>query len=103
MQARPEERTSFPGQVVAPRDAAPICSTDDPTIIEALQTQINSQDKMITFIQELQQVSYESCLSRVTASLNACSLRSRPFINASETDNWGTGIPKFLRLLENRI
>ncbi|KAG0137753.1 hypothetical protein HOY82DRAFT_535428 [Tuber indicum] len=92
--ARPEERTSFPGQVVAPRDGAPICSADLHTIIEGLQTQINAQDEMIAFLQELQQVSYESCLRRVTTSLNACSLRSRPFITASETDNWGTGIPE---------
>ncbi|KAG0137765.1 hypothetical protein HOY82DRAFT_647136 [Tuber indicum] len=92
--AQPEERTSVPGQVVAPRDGAPICSPYLHTIIEELQTQINAQDKMIAFLQELQQVSYESCLRRVTASLNACSLRSRPFITASETDNRGTGIPE---------
>ncbi|KAG0137763.1 hypothetical protein HOY82DRAFT_588928 [Tuber indicum] len=93
MQTRTEERTSFPGIVVAPCDGAPIGSPDLPSIIEALQTQINAQDKMIAFLKELQDVSYESCLRRVTASFNTCSLRSRPFITASETDNWGTGIP----------
>ncbi|KAG0137755.1 hypothetical protein HOY82DRAFT_535430 [Tuber indicum] len=96
---RTEERTSLPGQVVAPRDGAPICSPDLHTIIEELQTQINAQDKMIAFLQELQQVSHESCLRRLTALFNACSLRSRPFINASETNNWGTGIPEIFPIV----